>query len=134
MTMSDPSLELQQTLLAMLTGNLGDVVGDKVYDEPPVNPAFPYVTLGDCQVLPDKADCIDGVIAYPIIHVWSQDPGFTEAKTITRALLALLDDQDVAVAGFNVVVFEVESVNYLRDPDGLTRHAAITFHSLIQPS
>lgn len=132
--MSDPSLELQATLLDMLKGNLGDAVGDRVYDEPPVNAVYPYVTLGDCQVLPDKADCIDGVIAYPIVHVWSSDPGFAEAKTITKAVLALLDDQEIVVTGFNVVVFEFESVHYLRDPGGLVRHAAITFHSLIQPS
>jgi hypothetical protein len=132
--MSDPSLELQVALLSILTGNVGDAVGDKVYDEPPVNGVFPYVTLGDCQVLPDKADCIEGVLAYPIVHVWSREPGFAEVKTITKAVLALLDDQDIAVPGFNVVVFEFESVHYLRDPDGLTRHAAIAFHSLIQPS
>jgi hypothetical protein len=132
--MSDPSGELQEALLAALTGNVGDAVGDKVYDEPPVNPTYPYVTLGECQVLPDKADCIDGVIAYPTVHAWSQEKGFAEVKSIAKAILALLDDQPMSLPGFTVVVFEVESVNYLRDPDGLTRHAAITFHSLIQPS
>jgi hypothetical protein len=132
--MSDPSLELQQALIQILRGNVGMEVGDKVFDEPQVNPLYPYVTLGPCQVLPDKADCIDGVKAYPVIDVWSQEKGFAEVKTIVKAVMALLDDHPMTLVGFTVVVFEFETVHYLRDPDGLTRHAAITFHSLIQPS
>lgn len=132
--MSDPSLELQDAIIGALRGNIGNAVGDKVFDEPPVNPLFPYVTLGACQIIPDKASCIDGAIAYPSVDVWSQDSGFTEAKTIAKAILALLDDQPLTVAGFNVVVFEFASVNYLRDPDGLTRHAAISFHGILTPA
>lgn len=132
--MSDPSLELQEAIISALKGNIGAAVGDKIFDEPPVNPTFPYVTLGACQILPDKADCIDGVIAYPIIDVWSQDSGFSETKTIAKAITDLLDDQPMDLPSFSVIVFEVETVHYLRDPDGLSRHAAITFHSLIQPS
>ncbi|MBN8987420.1 MAG: DUF3168 domain-containing protein [Rhizobiales bacterium] len=132
--MSDPSLELQSAIIDVLKDRTGTAVDDRVYDEPPVNPIFPYITLGQCQVLPDKADCIDGVIAYPVVDIWSQQKGFVELKTITKAVLAMLDDQPLAIAGFTVVVFEIESVNYLRDPDGLTRHAALTFHALIQPT
>lgn len=132
--MSDPSLELQEALIAALKNNVGDAVGDRVLDEPPINPTFPYVVLGDCQILPDKADCIDGVIAYPIVHVYSQDPGFTETKTIAKAITDLLDDQPMNLPSFAVIVFEVETVHYLRDPDGLSRHAAVTFHAIITPS
>lgn len=130
--MSDPSLEVQDAIVAALIGKTG--AEDRIYDEPQVNPVFPYITLGPCQVLPDKADCIDGVAVYPVVDVWSREKGFEEVKTIARKVLALLDDQPPDVPGFAVVVFEFESVNYLRDRDGLTRHAAITFHALIQPS
>jgi hypothetical protein len=130
--MSDPSLELQAAITEALTGKTG--AEDRVFDEPQVNPVFPYITIGQCQVLPDKADCIDGVEAYPVVDVWSREKGFVEVKTIARRVLELLDDQLMVLSGFSVVVFEVESVNYLRDPDGLTRRAAITFHTLVQPS
>lgn len=130
--MSDPSLELQAAIIEALTGKTG--AEDRVFDEPQVNPVFPYITLGPCQVLPDKAECIDGVEAYPVVDVWSREKGFVEVKTITKRVLALLDDQPMVLTGFNVPVFEVESVNYLRDPDGLSRHASITFRTLIQPS
>lgn len=132
--MLDPSLELQTALIDILKGNIGAAVGDKVFDQLEINPGFPMVTLGDCQVLPDKANCIDGVIVYPIVNVWSQENGFTETKTIAKAILALLDDQPPTLVGFDVVVFELEDIHYLRDPDRLTRHAAITFHGIITPA
>lgn len=132
--MSDPSLELQATLVAALKGVSPQISGGRIYDEPPNSPTFPYVTLGDCQVLPDKAGCIDGTEVYPVIDVWSRAVGYPEAKGIVKQILAVLDDQALVIAGFTAVIFEVQSVNYLRDPDGLTRHASITFHGLIQPS
>lgn len=134
--MSDPSIELQGALVAALkaAGALPAVVGGRVYDEAPTNAVFPYLTLGDCQVLPDKAGCIDGVEVYPQIDVWSRAVGYPEVKTIAAAVKAKLDDQPLTVSGFQVVVFEHQSTQYLRDTDGLTRHAAITFRGLIQPS
>lgn len=134
--MSDPSLELQGALVAALkaTGALPSVVGGRVYDAVPANAAFPYLSLGDCQVLPDKSGCIDGAEVYPQIDVWSRAVGYPEVKTIAKAVLLKLDDQPLVVAGFNVVVFEVQGVQYLRDPDGLTRHAAITLHGILTPA
>lgn len=131
--MLDPSFPLQQTLVAALKNHVGGA-GDRVYDSVPPNAKYPYVSLGDCQVLPDKSDCIDGVEVYPQIDVWSQAKGYEESKTIAAAVLLALDDQPIVVQGFNVVVFQVDAVHYLRDPDGLTRHAAITFRGILTPA
>lgn len=134
--MSDPSLEVQVAIVAALksAGALPAVIGARVYDAPPASPTFPYITLGDCQVLPDKADCIDGAELFLQVDVWSRGVGYGEAKTIANAVVVKLDDQPLTVAAHSVIVFEHQSTNYLRDPDGLTRHAAITFRSLVQPT
>lgn len=136
--MSDPSLEVQAAIVAALksAGALPTVIGQRVYDAVPTSPAamFPYITLGDCQVLPDKADCIDGAELFLQVDVWSRAVGFPEAKTIAKAVVAKLDDQPIVVAGHDVVVFEHQSTQYLRDPDGLSRHAALTFRSLVFPT
>lgn len=136
--MSDPSLELQMALVALLKTPdvLPATVGDRVYDRVPLNAAYPYISLGDGQVLPDKADCIDGSEVFVQIDVWSRAVSYGEAKTIGKAVVAALDDQEdeLSVEGFAVIVFELQSVQYLRDPDGVTRHGAITFRALIQPS
>ncbi len=131
--MSDPALELQAAIVGALKGNIGAAVGSKVYDQVPTAPIFPYVTIGDCQVLPDKADCIDGAEVSLQIDVWSRAVGYPESKTIAAAVLSKLDDKPLSVSGHDVIVFQHQSTNYLRDQDGLTRHAAISFRSLIQP-
>ena len=131
--MSDPSLELQAALVVRLKNNCG-AAADRVFDRPAANATFPYLTLGEGQVLPDKADCIDGVVCYPVINVWSRAVGYLEAKAVAKAVLDALDDRPLAVEGFAVVVFELHELRYLRDPDGITSRAVITFHALIQPS
>lgn len=134
--MSDPSLPLQDALIKALRANgvLPAAIGQRVYDTPPSAATYPYVSLGDCQVLPDKAECIDGVEVFPQIDVWSRTVGYAEAKQIGAAIIAALDDQALTVAGFNVTVFELSSAQYLRDPDGQTRHGAITFRALLEAS
>jgi hypothetical protein len=125
--MSDPSLELQAALVAAMKGHIGSAVGSRIYDDVPEEPQYPYVSLGPCQVLPDKAGCIDGAEVFPQIDVWSHAVGFGEAKTIVKGILAVLDDAPLALNGFDTVIFQLQSINYLQDPDGLTRHAALTF-------
>lgn len=134
--MLDPSLPLQTALFAALTapGVLPASVGGRVFDAPPENAPTPYVSLGDCQVLPDKAGCIDGTICYPIIDVWSTYKGYKEAKEIAAAILAKLDDQPPVVDGFAVIVFEIHNYMPLRDPDGITRRVSMTFRALVQPA
>lgn len=136
--MIDPSLPLQTAIFAALTANgaLPVSVGGRVYDEAPQNSVTPYVSLGDCQVLPDKAGCIDGAECFPIIDVWSTYKGYAEAKTIAAAVLAKLDDkpENLTVSGFNVIVFELNTYQPLRDPDGITRRVSITFRALLSPT
>jgi hypothetical protein len=135
--MIDPSFSLQTAIFGALTtsGALPTAVGGRVYDAAPQNAATPYVSLGDCQVLPDKAGCIDGAECFPIIDVWSTYNGYKEAKEIAAAIVAKLDDKPdaLSVAGFNVVVFELEQYQPLRDPDGITRRVSLTFRALLSP-
>lgn len=132
--MLDPSLELQAAIVAALKGESPPIIGGRIYDSVPTSPMFPYISLGEGQVLPDKSSCIDGVEIYPQIDVWSRGVGFGETKQIVKDVLRLLDDRTLALSGFNTVVFEYQSVQYLRDPDGLTRHAAVTFHGIVTPA
>lgn len=136
--MIDPSFPLQTAILSALTsaGALPAIVGGRVYDAPPQNAVTPYVSLGDCQVLPDKSGCIDGAECYPIIDVWSTYNGYKESKEIAASIVAKLDDKPDAltVAGFNVIVFELEQYQPLRDPDGITRRVSLTFRALLSPT
>ena len=132
--MSDPSLELQSAIVDKLLADSGvqAVVGSRVYVLPPKAPMFPYISIGDNQVLPDKADCIDGTEIFWQIDGWTRDQTGPEDKEISKAVVAALDDQSLTVSGYNAVIAEINTISYLRDPDGLTRHAAIGFRFLLQ--
>jgi len=129
--MSDPSLPLQIAIVAALKA--ADVAADRIYDTVPPNAVFPYVSISGSQVLPDKADCIDGTEVFVQLDAWSRAQGYPEVMGIAGSVVDALDDEPLAVDGFHLVVFEMQSLNYLRDPDGLTRHAAISFRALLQP-
>lgn len=132
--MSDPSLPLQAAIVAKLkaAAAVTDVVGQRVYDNVPKAAQFPYVSLGEGQVLPDKADCIDGVEIIVQVDGWSRELGFPEVKALGAAIVLALDDQSMTIDGYTVVLFQIENIHYLRDPDGVTRHAALIFRTLIQ--
>ena len=132
--MSDPSLELQTAIVTKLKADSGvmAVVADRIYDNVPPTATFPYLSRGDSQVLPDDADCIDGSEITFSIDGWSRSISVPECKQLSKAVVAALDDQPITVNGYDVVVFILNSISYMRDPDGLTRHVAISFRILIQ--
>jgi Protein of unknown function (DUF3168) len=134
--MSDPSLELQAAIVGRLKGDAGvtAVVAQRIYDEVPPNPTFPYISIGDNQVLPDKADCIDGTEIFWQLDGWARDVHFPTCKQISKAVIAAMDDLPLTITSYANIVCELNTVNYLHDPDGITRHVAINFRFLIQAS
>lgn len=131
--MSDPSLLLQGAIVALLKGDvaLTALVAQRVYDAVPSSPTFPYVTIGDGQVLGDDTeDCGDGSEINLQIDAWSRAVGYPEVKQIAAAIRAALKNYPT-LSGFQVSVVEFLQTQFLRDPDGLTRHAAIQFRYLI---
>jgi Protein of unknown function (DUF3168) len=129
--MSDPSLPVQKAMVGAMTA--ASIAGGRIYDQAPTAAQFPYVTVGDCQVVPDKADCIDGAEIFPQVDVWSRATGFPETKQIAAQVLAALDDKPLVVDGYHLTVFEFVDVRYVRDPDGITRHGILNFHGLLHP-
>ncbi len=59
-----PDLELQIAIVAVLraSADLKTLIGDpiRLYQSVPDGAAFPYITIGEGQCVPDVADCIDG--------------------------------------------------------------------------
>lgn len=133
--MSDPSFDLQAALNAILRADidLSEYIAARVYDTVPAVAEFPYLSFGDFQVLADRADCIDGAATTVTIHAWSRSKkqGSGELKKITDLVVRLLDQQIPDLGDVHAVVtFDHESTRYLSDPDGLTRHAVMTFNVL----
>lgn len=129
--MSNPDLELQKAMLNAIVAAV-PMLGGRVFDTVPASALYPYVTIGEGQVLPDRADCIDGSEIFADVHVWSRKPGFVEAKQIAGAIRTALDDADLPLDGHALIQLLFRDERALRDPDGLTSHIAMTFHALTE--
>lgn len=91
----DSSLLLRQAIVAHLkadAGLLALVAADDVHGERSgANPNFPFTRYGVADVLPEKAQCWDGMrVAFPI-HSFSKSPFTDEVHGINAALAAALD-------------------------------------------
>ena len=129
------SLELQKALVARLKADTGvtALVGTRVYDLPPPEPSYPYISLGPDQTVPDRADCYDGKEVTLQVDAWSRSIGFPEVKRIAEAICAALDDAPLSLTGQRLVDLYEADVRTMRDPDGATSHAALTFRALTEP-
>jgi Protein of unknown function (DUF3168) len=128
-----PSYPMQVAVVDRLKKQVSLVSG-RVYDEPPSTFEFPYLTIGDDQVLADDAECVDGSEVYVTIHVWSQAVGWPEAKKVGDQVRDALHLADLTLAGHRLVEMRFRDARPLRDPDGKTRHIVITFRALTEPA
>jgi hypothetical protein len=116
---------------ALLTAALG---GAKVYDEPPRNAAFPYVTLGEARLADFSADDAPGAEHTLTLHAWSQQGGHKEAHVIAGALLQALDDAPLTLADHRLVNMRFAVADVRREADGRTYHALIRFRAVTEPA
>lgn len=132
--MASPSLELQGAIVARLKAwaGLAATVGGRVHDSVPTAPVFPYITVGEGDETSDDADCIDGFEISLDIDVWSRAKGFPEAKGISDEIRKALKSADLELPTNALVEFRHRQTRFLRDPDGLTSHAVLTFEGFAE--
>ena len=135
--MADPSLALQGAINTRLRAQV-PAVGNRVLDHVKSDVAFPYIELGEFQTVDDGAQCHDGVEVYATIHVWSRPkdgvtaPGQVEAKTIAGTVRGALHEAELNLgAAWQFLEIAHQDTRYLKDPDGLTSHAVLTFRALV---
>lgn len=97
----------------------------RVYDEAPEGATFPYTSIGESSVTgsDSKTDNSDDV--FETFHVWSRAKGFKELKQLCNTIIQAISGYQFAEPGYQIRFIELDSINTMRDPDGLTRHAVI---------
>lgn len=109
------------------------LVSGRVYDIPPVAPAFPYVTVGEDQLLDAAAQQFDAFEAFITIHIWSRTKDYGEAKQIADVIIDLFrDETGLSVSGHELPVLEFRDLRSMRDPDGLTSHLVLAFRGILR--
>lgn len=136
----DVSHELQIAIIGRLTtySPLIALIEDRVFDRVErdasgdVTAKFPFVSFGPEQEIPEDADCVDASEIYLQIDAWSRDPGYREVRRVAKAVKDALDAANLPLADNALVYFEYDGRRILRDPDGLTSHAVLTFRAGVE--
>ncbi len=113
---------------------VADFVAARIYDFPPADATFPYISLGPSSVVPDNADCIEGREETLQIDVWDRSNGLMHpCRAIVDAVysafheVTLTLDDPYANVETNVTLMQV-----FMDPDGLTAHGVVQVTGMIE--
>ena len=134
--MTHPSLALQKAVYAALAGDavLGGLVDDRIFDAPPRNVPFPYVSFGNAQGNDWSTGTETGTEHRVVLDVWSRHRGKAECWAIAEAVTMVLDDAALTLDGHALVNLRLETAETGRDADGLTWHGVVRFRAVTEPA
>jgi len=120
--MTDSTLELQKAVVAKLKAAAGvtTLVSTRVYDEPPQNPTYPLIQIGEDNSEPYDATLLTGWECFLVIRSWSRKPGKVEARQIMAAIKAALHDVALTLDTQTFVNGKLVSQNTVDQNDGRT--------------
>lgn len=136
--MSDASLALQKAIVAALKADahLKVLIGDppRIYDDPPRDAPFPYVTIGASTLADWDTSEAPGFEHAILLHAWSRYGGRREARLIQGALHAALHERALSLDGHRLANLRFEFADVFRDEDGETAHAVMRFRAVTEPN
>lgn len=134
--MSSAQWELQRAIYAALSADaaLKSEIGDpaRVYDDPPEDAAFPYVTIGEARAR--NIAGVDGALEHDVrLTVFSRYAGRREVKRIMGALYDALHEAPLILSGFRLVQIRFVFADAFRRQDGDAYQGAMRFRAVTEP-
>ena len=131
------ALALQAGLRSALIANSGvtDLVGTRIYDEPPQSPTFPYVRFLAIDPEAFDTDTIEGALVTVTFECHSRSAsGRVQAVSIAEAIKAALHRQEAAVTvtGHNLVELIFETCSAIRDSEGRGYTAVVALQAMLE--
>jgi hypothetical protein len=74
------------------------------------------------------------VSVFSTIHIWKKEPSLAGVKAIAGAIRDAIhsDHQPLLDPGYRCGDWRVDSMRFLRDPDGETSHGIVTVESVVE--
>ncbi|NOX84295.1 MAG: DUF3168 domain-containing protein [Alphaproteobacteria bacterium] len=134
--MSNAQWELQRSVYQALAADTAvkAEIGDppRIYDDPPDDAAFPYMTLGEARARDWRG--VDGGLEHEVrFHVFSRYAGRREVKRIMGAVYDALHDATLTLTGHRLVNIRFVFGDAFRRQDGETYQGAIRFRAVTEP-
>jgi len=135
--MSFHSFDLQTILYSTLNGDstLDVIVGNnKIFDNVPQDTSYPYVVIGNINVINRGTKNLDGNEYNIDIDVWSEYRGKKEISNAMERIYELLHDTTYSVSGADMVVSQVRNTITLVENNGITRHGVLSLNVIVYDS
>lgn len=132
MSNTHPVRQVAQILHSLLSSDVAvqAVLGTpaRLYDNPPEDPVFPYLTYGPMRSSDIGGDEADIQTHTLTLHLWSRYGGRAEViDAISAVISALGKSQSNNDNDIHIVRSQVLYTDIFRDPDGQTLHGLIRF-------
>lgn len=123
--------ETQKAVYDTMAGTSPPLAAGGVFDYAPETVTYPFIQIGDSQVIPNDASNTDdvsddGVDSFLDVHVWSRYRGAKEVNEITSLIYTLFHNRTLTISGRASALCWIDSTRIVRDPDGITRHGVST--------
>lgn len=123
----DAATAVQVGIRALLQGDpqMRDLIGDRVYDEPPEAVAGRYVLFQQVRATPGGSHSRPGAVVTVVLETWAPARSNLDVNRVGARLVALLDNGearlDPHVAGHRVWMVKHRFEQTLRAPDRTLR-------------
>lgn len=132
--MTSLSLNLQTAVYQRLSGYapLTAIVGLGVYDMPPSTAKYPYVTIGEDDIIQEDVSCKRSHLVILEVNGWTDYRGYKDVKNIAQAVEDALHDYPLTVDGYRLISLTHRNTQFMRGPDGLLSHSVSVFAAYIE--
>ncbi len=103
-----------------------------VFENKPQGCRYPFIQIGESDLVPDDAQGAPGASYAITLHIWSREGGKGELKTIMGEVYERTHNADVELDGLDTGFSFVEHVRDFDDPDGRTQHGVMTIQFTIR--
>jgi hypothetical protein len=108
------------------------LLGDRIYDDPPPEVVFPYVTIGRVESRPIDSSAREAIEHAVTLHVWSRHGGRAETLDVIAALRGCLHNASLDVADRRLVLLLAQFTDVFRSGDGRTTHGVLRLRAITE--
>ena len=133
----DPERALQQALLTQLKANvdLALMLGNppRVYDEPPADLAYPYVSLGRSETRPWgglDGEGLEHVLSLTVVSVFG---GSEEAKAVMALVRLSLHGAALSLDGHRLINLRVTYADLFKAADWRSTYGVLRLRAVTEP-
>jgi len=124
---------LQEAIYGLLSGDstLSSLV-TAVYDRPPQDSAYPYITLGESTINDWSTKTSNGTEQLLTLHIWSRNGGRKESALIMQRVYQLLHQASLSVTGQALVQIRFVTSDITLESDGYTYQGIMRFRAFLE--